>query len=398
MAARIFVSVAEQSADEHAAELIRAFRERHPGAVFSGLAGPAMQAAGCECIHDMTTRSAMALAAIARVPEALRLMNRLKKHLAEQSYDAAVVVDSPALNLSVAKLCRRRGIPVLYYIAPQTWAWGWRRWRNARLRNRVNRVACIWPFEEPHFRRDGIEAIYVGHPSFDRLLKIEPEESRVAALKAGASPVITILPGSREHVIHEVLPGQLEIAAALALRHRRSRFLVVAASDRAAGQIQALSAAQGQRVNFEMLRGDAERAAAIRAADLVLVASGTITLEVAYRAAPMIVMYNTARWGYLLVGQWLLTTPCLSIPNILAGREIVPEFMPYYKSTDPIIARAVEWLANPAKLERVRQDLADTIRPLIRGGAAENVARELESLITPKSAGSGAAPKNQAVD
>lgn len=380
---RIFISVAEQSADEHAAGLIKAFLTRHPNAVFHGLAGPAMQAVGCGCLHDMTTKSAMATAALARVPEALRTMKRLKAHLATTHYDAAVVVDSPALNLTVAKICRKRGLPVLYYIAPQTWAWGWRWFRNRRLRQRVNRVACIWPFEEPHFRKDGIHATYVGHPSFDRLTTLKIDESRVAALRGNSAPVITILPGSREHVIREVFPGQLEVAKAIATTHRKARFLVAAAGESARELINAIAAQVRSKTTFDLIGGDEDRAAAIRAADLVLTASGTVTLEVMYHATPMIVMYNTARLPYQLLGRWLITTPYFSLPNIVAGRKIVPEFMPFYRSTDPIIAQATEWLATPATLQRVRRDLQETIAPLCKPGAADNTARELEAVMMP---------------
>ena len=113
-------------------------------------------------------------------------------------------------------------------------------------------------------------------------------------------------------------------------------------------------------------------------------ASGTVTLEVAYHATPMLVMYNTNRWTYRLIGQFLITTPYFSIPNILAQREIVPEFMPYYLSTDPITARAVEWLTSPSALAKVRRDLQETIRPLIKPGAAVNTARELDAMIRTK--------------
>jgi lipid-A-disaccharide synthase len=378
---RIFISVAEPSADEHAASLIRAFRHVRPGAVFCGLAGPAMQAEGCACLDDLCSRSAMASAALARIPEALRLLRRLKEHFTEQHYDAAVVVDSPALNLPVAKACRNAGMPVLYYIAPQTWAWGWRWWRNRRLRRRVNRVACIWPFEEAHFQRDGIPAAYVGHPSFDRLLATRVDESRTNALRAGAGPVITLLPGSRQHVIDEVLPGQLEVGRSLAMRHRRARFVAVAASEQARERIKSRVSTHAAGMAIEVVCGAENRAAAICAADLALVASGTITLEVMYRATPMIVMYNTPRWSYQLVGRWVITTPYLSLPNILAGREIVPEFMPYYRSVDPIVARAVEWLASPKTLARVRKDLHDAVAPLAKAGASASAAAQLAAML-----------------
>lgn len=383
----IFVSVAEQSADEHAAKLVEAFRRRSPYAVFGGLAGPALQAAGCESMHDMTTRSAMALAAFRRIPEALRLLSRIKARLSTQRYDAAVLVDSPAINLPIAKLFKKRGIPVLYYIAPQTWAWGHKGWRNRRLRLRVDRLACIWPFEQPYFSAAGIPASYVGHPSFDRLIDTQFETARVEAFRRGAKPVLTLLPGSRRHVVEEVFPGQIEVAVAVAARFPASRFLVVAANDEIKRLIRTYfedhnrPRVRGRDLPVEILDGQADKAAAIRAADLALVASGTVTLEVAYHGTPMIVMYNTERWAYHLLGRWLLTTPYLSIPNILAGRQIVPEFMPFYRTTDPITAQVVDWLSNPKSLERVRADLLETIRPLAKRGAAENAAKELEVLI-----------------
>ncbi len=377
----IFISAAEQSADEHAAGLIRAFLKKYPGAKFNGLAGPAMRDAGCFCLEDMTPKSAMASAALRRIPESLILLRRIKEHLRQSKYDAAVVVDSPAINLPIAKLCRAADIPVLYYIAPQTWAWGWRWWRNRRIRQRVNRIACIWPFEEDYFRQANIPASFIGHPSIDRLLSHRTDAARIKELRGDHSPVVTLLPGSRRHVVEEVLPGQLQIASALGIRYPKAQFFLVAANDDARTRIEQTLAGVKKSLPIQVLMGDADRAAAILAADFALVASGTVTLEVAYHGTPMIVMYNTSRWAYHLIGRWFITTPHFSLPNILAGRRIVPEFMPYYLSVDPMIATAVEWLASPAKLERVRSDLREIIRPLEKTGAAQNAATQLAELI-----------------
>ncbi|HWL94431.1 MAG TPA: lipid-A-disaccharide synthase [Phycisphaerae bacterium] len=378
---RIFISVAEQSADEHAASLVRAFRETHPGATFHGLAGPRLQAEGAECFFDMTARSAMAHAAFGRIPEVLGLLRRLKTYLREGRFDAAVLVDSPALNLPIAKICRRNGIPVLYYIAPQTWAWGPRAWRNNRVRRRVNRLACLWAFEEPYFRAAGIQATYVGHPTLDHLRNVEISDARIAELRSPGSPVITLLPGSRKHVVEEVFPGQLEIARALRGRFNRINVIVVAANEEAKGIIQHNLSRHDRRLDATVVSGEHDRAAAIRAADLCLAASGTVTLEVAYWGTPMLVMYQTPKWRYLLVGRWLIHTPYLSLPNILAGREIVPEFMPYYDSTGPIAARALEWLSNPGTLIRVRTELAEMIQGVLKPDAARNAASELAKLL-----------------
>jgi lipid-A-disaccharide synthase len=378
----IFISIAEQSADEHAAALVRAFRNTNPDATFNGLVGPALKAEGCDCFADLTDRSAMAGAALLRVPEMWMLLRRLKAHVATTHYDAAVLVDSPALNLPIAKIFHQRGIPVLYYIAPQTWAWGPRGWRNARIKKRIDRLACLWPFEEPYFKEAGIEAHYVGHPTIERLMNTKPDDARLKQLKTGASPIVTILPGSRTHVVEEVFPGQLEIVRSLAMRFRSARFLVVAAKNELLPILDEMISYSPDRDRIEMLCGETDRTAAIRAADLALVASGTVTLEVAYHATPMIVMYNANPWVYRLIGRWLITTPHLSLPNILAGKRIVPEFMPYYRSTSPIIAKAIEWLSTPATLARVRRDLQQAIDPLRSGGAAQSAASQLTLLLS----------------
>lgn len=378
-APRIFISVAEQSADEHAAAFIRAFHKTCPDAQFAGLAGPAMQAAGCECFHDMTHRSAMAMATLRRVPEALGLLRRLRDYILVEHFDAAVLVDSPTLNLPIAKYFRRHDIPVLYYIAPQTWAWA--PWRNKRIRRRVSRLACIWPFEIEWFEQAGIPAAYVGHPSFDHLLRTKVDEARVEALRGNASPVITLLPGSRAHVVNEVLPGQLEVVQALSMRFRGTRSMIVPANPQMRELIETILARSSTKGRPELLDGPDDRAAAIRAADLCLVASGTVTLEVLYHATPMLVMYNAGRLMYPLVGRWLIRTPHFAIPNILAGRRIVPEFMPYYRNTDPITAAAVELIATPASLERKRAELKALIDPIIKPGAADNAAAELTAML-----------------
>lgn len=380
-APRIFVSVAEQSADEHAAILVRAFKQTTPKTIFSGLAGPALQAEGVESFEDLTGQSAMAAAAFKKIPWALRLMRRVRRYLKAEHYDAAVLVDSPALHLPMAKICRSLGIPVLFFIAPQTWAWGPPNWRNKRIRKRVDRLACIWPFEEPYFQNAGINAKYVGHPCFDRLAAVDVSQQAIDGHRLGAQQVITLLPGSRPHVINEVLPGQLEVATALARRFSKLRVLAVAANDDARKLIDNLSRQLSPNLPITLLQGDDARAEAIQAADLVLVASGTVTLEVAYWATPMIVMYNSSRWLYRLVGRWLIRTPWLSIPNIVAQREMVPEYMPYYTSTAPIAAQAIDWLSNPLARQRIRDDLRRTIQPLVKSGAAANAAEELQQLL-----------------
>jgi len=371
----VFVSASEPSADLHAASLIRAVRRLRPEIRFLGVAGPAMRDAGCWPIFDMTRHSAMLLGALRAVPQALRLLATTKRHLRRYPAAAAVLVDSPTLNLPIARLAKRRQVPVLYYVAPQLWAWG--RFRTPRVRARVDRLAVILPFEEEFFRSRRIAATYVGHPLFDKLVARPRSEDSISEILARGSPVIALLPGSRQHVVREILPGQIEVARRILARFPSAHAGVSVANPVVAPLVRRQIGASGLPIAMYADRN----ADLLPAADLALVASGTATLEVAYHHTPMIVMYNANRWAYQLVGRWLIRTAQLSLVNILAGRELVPEFMPYYSSTDPIAARALALLEDEGARRRLSDELAALIDPLVKTGASENTARLLLDLI-----------------
>jgi lipid-A-disaccharide synthase len=371
----VLISACEASADTYGAELIRAMAGRAPEVRFAGLAGPLMREAGCEPIADLAGRSAMLLGAVANVGVAVRVLWRLDRMLKAGRFAAAVLIDSPTLNLPLARRCRRRGAAVMYYVAPQTWAWG--QFRVGKIRRRVDRLACILPFEQEYFAGHGIEATYVGHPLFDQLAGRTVDEERVAGLRGSAQPVVALLPGSRRHVVGEVLPGQLEAARIVARRFPSARFLVSVANKAAAEVVEPAVAASGLAAT---LCHD-DRAEMIRAADLALVASGTATLEVAYHGTPMIVMYNASRWAYQLIGRWLIHTRHLALINVLAGRELVPEFMPYYRSAEPIGQTAVEMLLQPDRLRQMRDELRQVIAPLAGRGASEAAAEMLLDML-----------------
>jgi lipid-A-disaccharide synthase len=328
-----------------------------------------MRAAGCEVVVDMCSHAAMAAGIIKQVPRALAALRACKAYLKTHAVDLAVVIDSPTLNLPMAKFARRAGVPVLYYIAPQVWAWA--EWRVRRVRARVDRLAVILPFEEAYFRGYGMDAQFVGHPLFDTLLHRGVNDEGVARIRSMGTPVVAILPGSRAHVVSEVFPGQVEVAQAIAGRHPGACFHVSVASGRVRPLIESRLAGAGIQYRLH----ENENGDLLTAADLALVASGTATLEVAYYHVPMLVMYNATRWGYHLVIRWLIKTKHLSLVNILAGRELVPEFMPYYRSTKPIADRALELLESPAALQSMRADIGAMIDPLVKTGAADNAAK-----------------------
>ncbi len=371
----VFISAAEPSADLHGASLIRAVHEMNPTVRFVGIAGPAMRDAGCWALHDMTHRSAMLVSALGNVGEGLKILGITRRHFRRYPFAAAVLIDSPMLNLGLAKVAKARRVPVLYYIAPQVWAWA--RYRVRRVRRRVDRMAVILPFEESFFREHDIDATYVGHPLFDSLAARQPDPDLQQSIRQAGDPVVVLIPGSRTHVVKALLPGQLEVAGRIARRWPKAFFPISVANDSVRRIIEPLAAAAG--LNYATYHG--KNVDLIESADLVLVVSGTSTLEVAYYHKPMVVMYNGSRLVYHLMARWLISTPHLSLVNILAGRRLVPEFMPYYTSTDPIARCALDLLESPDKRRAMSQELAGLLSPIIKPGAPANTAAMLFEML-----------------
>lgn len=371
----VFISAAEPSADLHAAHLIAEVRRVRPEVRFVGVAGPRMVAAGCERIYDMTAHASMLLGALANVGRGIAMLNAADLCLRTHHFDAAVVVDSPTLHLPLAGKANALGIPVLYYIAPQMWAWG--RYRIYKLRHRTAKVACILPFEAEFFRDQGIDAEFVGHPLAEQVAAAPVDQAEVARLRQGGGPLVALLPGSRKHVVGALLPDQLVIAQEIAAAVPRARFGVSVAGPAVSGIVD--NALARAAINAE--RFEQHRTELLLAADLVIVASGTAALEVAFHRRPMIVMYKSSPLFYHALARWMLATPYLSLPNILAGREIVPEFMPYYRDPAVIARRAVDLLTSPGARESMVRDLAGVVDPLQNGRASVRTSELLLQLI-----------------
>jgi lipid-A-disaccharide synthase len=373
---RIFISAAEASGDLHGSNLIKAVREMRPSAEFLGFGGPKMADAGCRLIDDLTTRSAMLLGVIGELPRGYRALRRARDVFKYERPDLVVLIDSPVLNLAVAKHAARMNLETLYYIAPQMWAWG--RYRIGKLRRRVRRLAVIFPFEESFFGEHGIGADFVGHPLLDELRGRPVDSAQIERIQQSGSPVVAIFPGSRAHVIREVLPGQIEIAVAIRERHPSTKFIVSDAGSSSTSQaIQEVIAENSLCLEIRAH----ENAEILSAAHLALIASGTTTLEAAYHRTPMVVMYNSSRLLYHLIGRWLIGTKFLCLPNILAGRLIVPEFMPYFRSTEPIVEEALEILENLDRRKAIQRDLEDAVESLGKESASENTARLAISML-----------------
>ncbi len=378
LATRIFISVAEDSADVHAAALVRSAAKLLPGVEFYGLTGPRLQAAGVDTIYDLTRHAAMLAAVVSVIGHAWKAKRTVERDWDRQPPDLVLLLDSPELNLPLARAAHRRGLPVLYYIAPQTWAS--RAGRNQRIARDIDRLACILPFEESYFRRNLVHADYVGHPLFETLARETANDDVAQSLRNGGEPLVALLPGSRRHVIDAMLPRQLEVVRRMRAAGHKVRAAVSCVSQARRTQIRRHVHAGGFATEIVV----ADNATLLTAADLVLVASGTATLHVAHYRKPMIVMYDAGgalRLPYSLFGRFIVKLPHLSLLNILAGARIVPEFMPFISDVAPIARVAAQLLTDETWRKVMVRQIDEVVAPLEHSTASANVCRMISSML-----------------
>jgi lipid-A-disaccharide synthase len=374
-----FLTAAEHSGDSLGAALIPALRARHPDAFFVGIGGEKMAAAGCRILANPTAHSAMLLGAASQAFYWIRQLRELKREFARYRPDVVIPIDSPAINLRIARLAKDMQFPVCFYVAPQLWAWA--EWRMKKVRAAVDTLCCVLPFEEAYFKQHDIHAVYVGHPMFDTPSNLpQTDPKKLDPPLPIESPKVALLPGSRKAEIAGNLPAMLATLSEIKGRFPNVSFVAAAPSEERAWQIRHHLRHVNTPVEIRVNATDA----VIRWADLVMTVSGTATLQVAKHAKPMIVMYALARYKWHLAGRWLVKTPYMSLVNILANRELVPEFMPFYGSPLPIAREAVELLSRPELRDSMTRGLIALTTPLhpAQGHtAAERVAEEVDRLM-----------------
>jgi lipid-A-disaccharide synthase len=373
---RVLVSAGDASGDAHAADLVRALAARLPDARFLGLGGPALAAAGVEIRVPLRQVAVGGLVEVlGHVPRVLGAWRSLESAAREAPTDLAVLVDAPDLNLPLARRLRRAGVPVLYYVAPQVWAW--RRGRIARIARRVDRLAVIFPFEVEVFAPTGLPVTFVGHPLVDRMAAWRGRHDRRGARAAlgldGDRPLLLLLPGSRRNEVRAMLPLHLAAAAALRSRVPGLGIVLALAPTVAPGDV---AAALGG-LDVTVVEGRAYEAMA--AADVALAKPGTATLELALLGTPFVVA-GRAHPLSAAVMRRLVRLPSWTLPNLLAGAPIVPEFLQEQARPERVAAALAELLDGPAR-ELQRRRLAAVARRLGPGGAAERAAAIAEEMI-----------------
>ncbi len=373
MALNIFLVAGEASGDKLGAGLIRAIRSEHPDAVFQGVAGPEMVAAGCNAWWPSETLAVMGLSeVVADLPRLLRLRRELGRRLLAAPPDVFVGIDAPDFNLGLERRLKRAGIAVAHYVSPSIWAW--RPGRVRKMARSVDRVLCLLPFECAPYTDAGVDAVFVGHSLAD---EIPMQTDAVAArntlgLETGG-PLVAVLPGSR---VGELRALGGDFAAAIGWLHQRRpslRFVAPMASAATRAMFAAELAAHAGGAPVELI--DGRSLEAMGAADVVLLASGTAALEAALLKRPMVVAYRLSR-----ISQWLLETFKLvridrfSLPNLLSGRDLVPELLQTAVKPAALGEAVLNWLDDRPRREDALAAFSDIHRQL-RQGADERAAR-----------------------
>lgn len=375
---RVAFVAGEASGDLLGAGLVQELRERWPDAEFAGVGGPQMRQAGMEIWHDASELAVMGLSEVLRhLPRLLRLRSGLRKRLLEWQPDVMVGIDAPDFNLGLERWLKERGVRTVHYVSPSVWAW--REKRAQKIGQSADMVLCLFPMEPPIYARHGVDARFVGHPLADDM-PMQPDRARARTrldLPAEA-PVLAMLPGSRLGEIGRVGADFLQ-AAAMVTREIPGLQVVIPAADAAcrAAIEQQLQAHPVPRAR--VIDGQARHA--MVASDVVLLASGTATLEAMLAKRPMVVGYRVAGTTYRLVkGFGMLKVDHYALPNVLAGEELVPELM-QDQCTPPLLAEAVlRWFRDPAAVEALVPRF-DAIHRSLQRDASVYAARAVDELL-----------------
>ena len=377
----------EASGDNLGAALIAAIRERVPDARFVGVPGPRMREAGCEALASSDELALMGLAEILQhLPRLMRLRRRLVKEFIDRQPAVFIGIDAPEFNLGLAKKLKSAGLATVQYVSPQVWAW--RQGRVRGIGEACDRILCLLPFEPEFYARHGVEARFVGHPLADQFpLEADRAAARAALGFAAADEIVALLPGSRMGEVSKLAQPFVGAAQWLAARRPALKFVVplTNAATRAAFEdaLRTASPVVGgiERQVLDVRVIDGQSRLALAAADVVLVASGTATLETLLTQRPMVVAYKmSALTAFLLRRLGLVKVKHFAQPNLLVGREVVPEFFQEAVTPDALGAAVLRWLETPQAQGALRDAFGEVHRQLRRGGAGLAADAVLELL------------------
>lgn len=367
---RIMIVAGEASGDMHGGNLVGAMRRLDPDLSFYGVGGARMKAAGVALIADAADMAVVGLTeVVVKLLSLIRIMHRLKTSLTTERPDLVILIDYPDFNISLARAARKAGIPVLYYISPQVWAW--RKGRIATLRQCVDRMAVILPFEEQFYRDAGMDVTFVGHPLLD---EVKRKYSRKEALNRfglkDEAVTVGLLPGSRRSEVERLLPEMCRACRILEAKLSPLQFVLPLAGTLDIDLVRNILRQFPLHVNI--IRDEIYDVIAV--SDAAIVASGTATLETALLEIPMVVVYKVSALSYA-VGRRVIHVDHISLANLIAGRTVVPELIQGEANPERIAAEVRTLLVHREKSNEMRAALAEVRGKLGMPGASQRTAQ-----------------------
>ena len=374
---RILIVTGEVSGDLHGANLASAIYHLSPGATILGVGGEKMIEAGVTLIPGIQRVDAIGVPGVKQLFRGFRTLGKLKQILRNQRYDAVVFIDAPGMNLRLAKTAARARQRVIYYIAPQVWAWGAR--RLGVIKRVVNRMIVILPFEEGFFRQAGVPANFVGHPLLDTMAP--PYNKPLVRERFGLSKddlVIGIVPGSREHEVKNFLSVMLKAAKDVAAHYGDAQFVLAQAPSISTSLLKEVI--KTAEVKVQIIPHCPNEVMA--ASDLLFIASGTATLQAAIIGTPMIINYRVS-WLTYQIAKRLVKIPYIGLVNIIAGKLVAPELIQHDMTSERLGAEALRLLRTPALVQEMREAFRRVRETLGSSGAsrraAELILREIQA-------------------
>jgi lipid-A-disaccharide synthase len=371
---KILVSAGEASGDLYASLVVQELRRRMPGVEFFGCTGPRLRAAGVRTVVDAGSLAVVGLIeVVGHIPRIYGEFRKLLRAAEAERPDLALLTDSPDFHLRMARKLHRKGIPVVYLVAPQAWAW--RRGRVKEMRRTLRRLLCIFPFEEEFFSGHGVPTTYIGHPLAGLVRPgLKREEFFKKHRLAAERPLVSVLPGSRRGEAARHMPALLDAVDRI-YREQAVNFVLPASVTTGAAFFEERTG----RSPIRVIEGESWDAMAH--SDLALAASGTVTVEAALLGTPMVTYYKVTGASWLM-GKFLVDIPFYSMVNLIAGRAVVPELMQDQMTGENLAREALRLLSGGPEREEMKAGLAEVREKLAgRTGAPERAALAIQEIL-----------------
>jgi lipid-A-disaccharide synthase len=403
MSSGLLFTAFEPSGDDHAAPVIAELKRRHPSLPIYAWGGPRMASAGATIVERTGDNAVMGLPGPRKIAEHLAINRRVAKWLDQPGGCPAsihVPVDSPGANFPICKLTRPRGLKVVHLVAPQMWAWG--SWRVSKLRRLSDLVLCVLPFEPEWFLARGVQARFIGHPLFDHPLDLVRVRQRAQSINAGLPssaaaagttepPRLALMPGSRPAEMKRCFPVLLDAYRRISSDFPGTSGVVAATSNTTSQRLREMaSTLGGWPGGLDMVVNDTD--ATVYWCDFALVVSGTVTLQIARQARPMVALYRPSKLMYYGLVKWLVATRYFTLPNLIANQPIIPELIPHFGDGEALAVEVIKFLRRPGYAQTQREALGEIIERFRGQSAAIVAADAIEEVAGLKSLSSSPAP------